>query len=80
MENTMTFTTTISPELVPFLDDFSKKLNTSKNSLVETALKKYLFELKRDEYKKSFKKAKNDTEINELTESGFEDFLEIIEK
>jgi hypothetical protein len=80
MRNTITFTSTISTELISLLNDYSKKLNTPKSQIISIALWNYLNELKKEEYVKSFQKAKNDKEINVLSEEGFDDYLEMINK
>jgi len=80
MRNSITFTSTISPELISLLDDYSKKLKTPKSRLISIAVKNYINELKKEEYIKSFQKAKNDIEIKTLTEDGIEDFLEMLDK
>ncbi|MFH1052604.1 MAG: ribbon-helix-helix domain-containing protein [bacterium] len=80
MRNSVTFTSTISPELISLLNDYSKKMKTPKSRLISIAVKNYINELKKEEYTKSFQKAKNDIEIKNLTEDGIEDFLEILDK
>jgi len=80
MRKAVTFTSTLSPELIAMLNDYSVKLNTPKNQLLSIALKNYINELKRQEYINSFQRAKLDSEIRELSEDGIEDFLEIISK
>jgi hypothetical protein len=80
MRNSVTFTSSISPELISLLNDYSKKLKTPKSRLISLAVENYINELKKEEYTKSFQKAKNDNEIRTLTEDGIDDFLEILDK
>jgi predicted DNA-binding protein len=80
MRNSVTFTSTLSPELISLLNDYSKKTKTPKSRLISIAIKNYINELKREEYINSFQKAKSDVEIKILAEEGIEDFLEILDK
>ncbi|MCX6153013.1 MAG: CopG family transcriptional regulator [Candidatus Kapabacteria bacterium] len=80
MRTKRTFTSTISTELISLLDDYSKKLNMPKNHLISIAIGKYMNELKKQDYIQSFQKAKDDSEMKTLSEEGYEDFLEIINK
>jgi hypothetical protein len=55
-------------------------MKTPKSRLLSEAITRYFNELKKEEYIKSFQKAKNDIEIKTLSEDGIEDFLEILDK
>ena len=78
MKNKLTYTSTIPAEMMSQLDHYSQKLNIPKSKIIEHAVFNYLQLLKRNEYVESFKRAKDDSEIKELTESGFSDFANII--
>ncbi|MDQ1266520.1 MAG: hypothetical protein QG635_1672 [Bacteroidota bacterium] len=79
MKNTITYTNTITVDLMNLLNDYSKKLKVPKSKIIEQSLSHYFLELKKKEYADSFKKAKNDKEINDLAEEGLEEYLEIID-
>ena len=80
MKNTITYTSTISAELLEMLNMYAKKFKVPKNQIIEKALKAYINRLKRAEYVRSFKYAKNDKEITRMAEEGLEDYLRIIDK
>lgn len=79
MRNSITFTSTLSKDLVSLLDDYSKKMNTTKSKMINIAISNYINQLKKEKYINSFKRAKDDIEIKNLTEAGIEDFLQIID-
>jgi ribosomal protein L10 len=62
------------------LQEYSHKYKMPKNRIIEKALYNYFEELKREEYVRSFKRAKNDPEMLELAEQGLGDFLEMIDR
>lgn len=74
-----TFTSTLPDDLLKMLSDYSKKLKTPKNKLIETALSLYLEHLKRAEYVKSYRRADEDVDMVELAEEGMGDYLKQIE-
>lgn len=80
MNNTAILTTTISPKLVDWLNQESKKENVSKRALIETALEKYRIEKEKREMAASFKIAAKDPEIIGLAEEGISDFLKQLNK
>ena len=80
MENSILYDEVIDSDFKILLNDYSKKLNISEAGLIEKAVRRYIHELKRKEYQESFAKAKQDIEIEELSEAGIEDFLEMIGK
>ncbi|MBM2813246.1 MAG: ribbon-helix-helix protein [Ignavibacteria bacterium] len=62
------------------LNHYSKKNKIPKNRIIENAVNYYLQLMKINEYVESFKRAKNDAEMIELADAGFEDYLNIINK
>lgn len=80
MKNTVTITSALPPEIISALNDYSKKLNIPKSKLISIAIGNYINELKRNEYVDSFKRARNDSEIQSLTEFGISDYLDIIKQ
>ncbi|MCX7736159.1 MAG: ribbon-helix-helix domain-containing protein [Candidatus Kapabacteria bacterium] len=80
MKNTVTFTSALPNDIITLINDYSKKLKIPKSKLISNAVKNYIYELKRQEYIQSFKRAKNDPDIVALSEEGLNDFLELINK
>lgn len=80
MKNSTNFTSSINNSLMKKLRDYSDKYKLPKNKIIEKALNNYFDELKRAEYVRSFRIAKNDPIMLELAEEGLDDFLKIIER
>jgi predicted DNA-binding protein len=80
MKKTAAFTSTLPTELLEQLAEFSKKLNLPKNKIIEKSLRQYLENLKRAEYIRSFQRAAQDSDQQELAEMGLEDYLKIIDE
>ena len=80
MKKTLTYTSTIPIELMKLLNHYSKVMKIPKSKIIEKSVERYLHNLKRNEYAESFKRAKNDSDIKELTDMGFDDFTDIISK
>lgn len=59
----MVFTSSLSKDLLNELDYYARKLNKNKNQILEAALIRFLDELKRMEYIRSFKRANKDKEL-----------------
>ncbi|MBE2228946.1 MAG: CopG family transcriptional regulator [Ignavibacteria bacterium] len=73
------FTSSLKSPLIKRLNEHSEKYKMPKNKIIENALIKYFDELKREEYKKSFKRANKDPEMLEMAEEGLEDYLRILD-
>ena len=80
MDNKITYTSSLPKESLLLLTEYSKKLGIPKSQLINLAITNYITGLRKEEYIKSFQMAKMDAEIKELTESGFEDYMDIISK
>ena len=76
----VTYTSKLPDTLLKELETVANKLKTSKKDVIETALTLYFERIKKAEYIASFKRAKGDEDIIELTGSGFEDYLKMIEE
>lgn len=79
MKNTITYTSTLSAEVAETLGEYSRKLRLPKNKIIEDALTSYLENLKREEYARSFRRAAQDEEMQELAEQGLVDYLKMTE-
>lgn len=73
------FTSSIKSSLLKKLDDHSQKYKMPKNKIIESALSKYFEELKREEYRRSFRRANKDPEMQVMAEEGLEDYFKILD-
>ncbi|GLU56291.1 CopG family transcriptional regulator [Dyadobacter frigoris] len=74
----ITYTSKLPDTVLKELETVASKLKTSKKDVIETALNLYFEQIKKAEYVASFKKAKGDQEIIELSEDGLDDYLKMI--
>ena len=74
----MNITTSLSPEIISMLDDYSKKFKIPKSRLLEQALESYFEKIRKAEYIRSFKMAASDEETLLLAEEGLDDYLKIL--
>jgi hypothetical protein len=70
-----TFTTTLPNDLLELLSQKSEEYHLAKNKLIEKALRVYLDELTRAEYRKSYKRAAQDEDMLLIAEEGMADYL-----
>lgn len=80
MKKAKVYTNTLPEEVLEMVNDYSIKYHVPKNKVVETALRRFFFEKKREEFREGFKKMANDPEIIEMAEEGIGDYLEILER
>jgi len=69
-----TFTSSLPNELLEMLNQVASQQKVPKNKVIEESLKMYFEELERQEYITSFKKLKEDRELNQIAEEGMEDY------
>ena len=74
----MNITTSLSPEIISKLDDYSKKFKIPKSRLLEQALESYFEKIRKAEYIRSFRMAASDEETLLLAEEGLDDYLKIL--
>ncbi len=74
-----TYTSTLPNDMLEQLHAYAQKLNMPKNQLIERALRSYFEKLKQAEYIRSFQRAAEDEEVQELSEAGLEDYLKMVE-
>lgn len=70
-----TFTTTLPNDLLELLSQKAEEYHLAKNKLIEKALRVYLDELTRAEYRKSYKMAAQDEDTLLMAEEGMADYL-----
>lgn len=76
----MTFTSTISPKLMQWLNDYTKKACKTKREVIETALKNYQIYQKKEDLRKTFIKANKNNEMEMIAEEGMDDFSDQLHK
>lgn len=74
------FTSTLPDYLLELLDKKSKELSLPKNKLIEKALKIYLDQLNKAEYRKSYQKMSKDHDIMQLAEEGMADYIKQLDE
>ncbi len=78
MKTTVSFTSTISPRLIAWVDKRAKSEKKTRRTILEEALEHY----QRDAVKKSmragFERAASDAEMIELAEWGMSDYKQIV--
>ena len=79
MKTTTTFTSTIAPEIIKWVDEVAKAKKLTRRSVLEDAVKRYRHELTRQYLKEGFQRAANDPDIIELTEWGMGDYARMLD-
>ena len=74
---TATFTSTISPELVAWLDRRAKAEKRTRRAILEDAIKQYQRDIRRTALREGFERAAHDAEMTELAEWGMDDYSAI---
>jgi predicted transcriptional regulator len=76
MNATTVITTTISPKILSWVNQFAKKYARSRRAIIEEALQRYRNEMKRQDLIASFQRAAKDAEMLELADQGLSDYLD----
>jgi predicted transcriptional regulator len=69
------YTSSLPDSLLTQLSEMAQKLKVPKNQIIERALYKYLTEVERQLYIRSFKQLSGDKDILSMAEEGMEDYL-----
>lgn len=69
------YTSSLPSETLEKLSDMAELLKVPKNKIIERAVNKYLSEIERQLYIKSFKKIAGDEDMIALAEAGMKDYL-----
>ncbi len=80
MKTTSVFTSTISQDILLWLNQYAKKTHRTKRDIIETALKKYKDEAKKEALKKTFIAANKDPEMAQMAEEGLDDYANQLKK
>ena len=75
---TATFTSTISPQLLNWMKEYSQKTNQTRRTILENALTQYKEEEIRQKMRADFKRASADKETVDLSEWGMDDYNKIV--
>lgn len=78
MKNTATFTSTISPELIAWVDKRARAEKRTRRAILEEAVKSYRREAIRRSLKEGFERAARDSDIVEFAEWGMEDYRQLV--
>lgn len=78
MKNTETFTSTISPELLGWLNKHAKQVKQTRRELLENAIALYRKNIKKENMRNGFKRASKDVSTMEFAEWGMDDYSCIV--
>ena len=78
MKTTTTFTSTMSPDLIRWVDSLARAKKKTRRSVLEDAIKLYKRQLTQEHLRKGFERAANDPEILELVEWGMGDYARML--
>ena len=75
---TATFTSTIAPELIKWVDSRARVEKRTRGAVLEDALKRYQKEITRNHLRAGFLRAAQDPDMIELAEWGMQDYATIV--
>ncbi|MDO8514647.1 MAG: hypothetical protein Q7S50_03830 [bacterium] len=78
MKTTTTFTSTISPELIRWMDSIAKSKKRTRRSVLEEAIKRYKRDVAREYLEEGFKRAANDPDVVEMAEWGMGEYAKML--
>jgi predicted transcriptional regulator len=73
------YTSSLPDSVLSKLNDLAQTLRVPKNQIIERALNKYLTEVERQLYIRSFKQLAGDEDMLKLAEEGMGDYLSVLE-
>lgn len=76
MGTPITYTSTLSPQLMTWLDAYASKEGLSKKAVIEEALTLFQIQTKKKKMAEMFKRASGDPEMLDLAEAGLDDYSE----
>jgi len=77
MKTTTSFTSTISPELIAWVDKRARTQKRTRRAVLEEALKNYQREATKNVLREGFTRAAHDADMLELAEWGMDDYKRI---
>lgn len=78
MKTTTTFTSTISPELIQWMDSIAKAKKHTRRAVLEEAIKRYKRDVAREYLEEGFKRAANDPDVVEMAEWGMGEYAKML--
>ena len=78
MKTTATFTSTISPEAIAWVDKTARAEKRTRRAVIEEAIKRYQRDTTRYALKKGFERAARDLDMLELAEWGMNDYQDVL--
>jgi len=78
MKTTTSFTSTISPELIAWIDKRARAQKRTRRVILEEAIKNYRREAVRGVLREGFERAARDADILELVEWGMDDYKRLV--
>ncbi len=80
MKTTASFTSTISPELIAWVDKRARSQKRTRRVILEEAIKSYQRDAMRDILKEGFERAAHDADMLELVEWGMNDYKRLVSR
>ena len=77
---TATFTSTISPELIAWVDKRARLEKRTRRAVLEEAVRKYQKDVVREHLREGFKRAAHDKDMLELAEWGMDDYASMLDR
>lgn len=78
MKTTATFTSTISPELIAWVDKRARSQKRTRRTILEEAIRSYQRDAVRNVLGEGFERAAKDTDMLELAEWGISDYHKLV--
>lgn len=80
MKTTASFTSTISPELIAWVDRSARTQKRTRRSVLEEALKRYQRDTMKNILKEGFARAARDADILEMVEWCMDDYRRLVSR
>ena len=80
MKSTQTFTSTISPKLIAWVDRRARAEKRTRRAVLEEAIRHYQMNIAREGLKEGFKRAAQDADMTGLAEWGMEDYADLVSR
>ncbi len=78
MKTIVTFTSTISPEAIAWVDTIARTEKRTRRAVLEEAIKRYQRDSTRRALKEGFERAARDPDMLELAEWGMGDYQDVL--
>lgn len=75
---TTTFTSTIEPELIKWVDARARAEKRTRRAVLEEAVRRYQREVAKENLKEGFMRAANDQDMTALAEWGMDDYTGVV--